>query len=99
MPRSLYQLSVRFFGHEKYQILTSELCYPVKPLDEKLYLHETCPKYLCKNEIPCQAVFNEIFLDPIPNDLKDFKKLEKFLIFKGILFKKIAIIHGKGNFF
>ena len=35
---------------------------------------------------------------PIPHILKDLKKLEKVLISKGILFKKIAIMHGKGEF-
>ena len=37
-------------------------------------------------------------LDPITDKLKDFKKLEKVLISIRILFKKIAIIHGKGEF-
>ena len=38
-------------------------------------------------------------VNPIPNELKGFKKLEKVLIFKRILFKKIAIMNGKGEFF
>ena len=33
-------------------------------------------------------------LDPISDELKGFKKLEKILIFKRIEFKKIAIMHG-----
>ena len=37
-------------------------------------------------------------LDPIPDGLKDFKKLEKFLISKRILLKKITIMHGKVEF-
>ena len=37
-------------------------------------------------------------VDPIPNKLNDLKKLEKVLISKRILFKKIAILHGKGEF-
>ena len=32
------------------------------------------------------------------NELKDFKKIEKVLISARILFKKIAIMHGKGEF-
>ena len=36
-------------------------------------------------------------LDPISNELKDFKKLEKVLISKRIL-EKIAIMHWKGEF-
>ena len=38
-------------------------------------------------------------LHPRPDELKYFKKLEKVLISKRILFKKIAIMHGKGEFF
>ena len=38
-------------------------------------------------------------LDPIPDELKDLKELEKVLIFKRVLFKKIAIMYGKGEFF
>ena len=35
-------------------------------------------------------------LDPIPDELQDLKKIEKVLISKRILFKKIPIMHGKG---
>ena len=37
-------------------------------------------------------------LDPTPDELNDFKKLEKVLISKRISFKKIGIMHGKGEF-
>ena len=37
-------------------------------------------------------------VDPIPVELKDFNKLEKVRISKRILFKKTAIMHGKGEF-
>ena len=48
--------------------------------------------------MPCQAVFDKTSLDPIPDELKYLKKLEKDLISKRIIFKKIAITHGKGEF-
>ena len=48
--------------------------------------------------MPCQAVFDKKSLDPIPDELKYLKKLEKDLISKRIIFKKIAIMHGKGEF-
>ena len=48
--------------------------------------------------MPCQAVFNKMSLDPFLDELKDLKKLEKILIFKIIIFKKVAIMHGKGEF-
>ena len=65
----------------------------------KNYICETCRKYLFKIEIPCQTVSNIMALDPRPDELKDFfKELEKVLISKRILFKKIAIMHGKSEF-
>ena len=70
----------------------------MKSFDTKLYICETCHKHLIKNEIPCQAVCNKMAIFPIPDILKDLKKLEKVLISKRILFKKIAIMHGKGEF-
>ena len=95
--RSLYLRSVRLFKQEKY-ILTEELYHPVKSFDTKLYICETCHKHLIKNEISCQAVCNKMALSSIPDILKDLKKLDKVLISKRILFKKIAMMHGKGEF-
>ena len=37
-------------------------------------------------------------IDPIPNELKDLKCLEKILISKRILLGKIAIMNGKSKF-
>ena len=69
----------------------------MKSFDGKLYIFETGPKHLYKNEIQCQAVCNKLVLDPIPDELKDLKKLE-VLISKRVLFKKIAVLCGKGGF-
>ena len=75
----------------------------MKSFDEKLYICETCYKHLHKNEILCQAVCNKMTLDPIPDELKDLKKkkkrkIEEALISTRILFKKLSIMHGKGEF-
>ena len=37
-------------------------------------------------------------LDPLPDELKTFKKLEKSLVSKRIWFKKIGIMHAKYEF-
>ena len=37
-------------------------------------------------------------LDPLPDELKTFKKLEKILVSKRIWFKNIGIMHGKYEF-
>ena len=54
-------------------------------------------KHLSRNEMPCQAVFNKMSFDHILNELKDLKNLEKILVFKRLIFKRIAIMHGKGE--
>ena len=61
--------------------------YLVRSFDEKIYICDTCHKHLSRNEIPCQAVFNNMSLDSIPDELKDLKKLGKILS-KRIIFKK-----------
>ena len=55
-------------------------CIIQRNYDEKSYICETCHKYLYKNEISCQGVCNKMALDPMPKELKSFKKLEKVLI-------------------
>ena len=48
--------------------------------------------------MPCQAVLNKLNIEDIPKELSDLRRLEKVLIAQRILFKKIAIMHGKGEF-
>ena len=70
----------------------------MRSFDEKTYIFDTCHKLLSRNEISCQAVFSKMSLDPIPDELKDLKKVAKIFISKRIIFKIIAIMHGKGEF-
>ena len=71
-----------------------------KSFDENLEcICQTCHKQLHENEILCQAACNEMALDPIPIELKDLKEIKKVLISKIVLFEKMAIIQGKGEFF
>ena len=70
----------------------------MRSFDETIYICHICHKRLSRNEIPCQAIFNKMSLDPIPDELKDLKKLEKVLISKRIIFKETAIMHGKSEF-
>ena len=92
----LYERRVRSFEHKKC-VLTTELHCPVRSFDEKIYVCDTCHKHLSRNEMPYQAVFSNMSVDPIQDKLKDFKKSGKILISKGIIFKKMAITHGKGE--
>ena len=54
----------------------------VKSFDENLYICESCHRHLNKNKIPCQAAYYDLVLDPIPNELHDFEKLEKNVNFQ-----------------
>ena len=48
--------------------------------------------------MPCQATFNKMSLDTLPDKLKDLKIIEKILIFEILISKKIAIMHEKEEF-
>ena len=49
----------------------------------------TCHKHLSRNEMPCQAVFHKMSLEPIPDELNDLKELEKILIPRKQYLKKL----------
>ena len=63
-----------------------------------MYICETFHKHLHESEIPCQLVYNNLVLNPVPNELNNFEEIESVLIFKRMLFKKIAKIQAKGEF-
>ena len=73
--QSLYKGRARLFDDEKYHILTAGLYDSVKQFEEKL--KKTASFIFIKNEIPFQAVYIKMTLDPIPDELKDFKNLGK----------------------
>ena len=49
--------------------------------DEKFYVCETCHRHLHKNETSGQVVCKKMAVDPTPNEVKLFKKLQKGLNF------------------
>lgn len=73
---------------QNYNILTSELNHPVTSFNGKIYVCETCHKYLSKNVIPYQTVWNQMETDLISNEFKYLKCLEKTLISKIFCFKQ-----------
>jgi len=64
----------------------------LKVFNDKFYICHTCSKHISKNKTPCQAVSNKLELTEVPSVIKDLNKLEKVLISKRILFKKISIM-------
>ena len=71
---------------------------PAAIFDNRLYICLICHKNISKRKIPCQAVCNNLEVEAFPKVLQDLRRLEKVLISRRILFKKIAIMHGKGEF-
>ena len=52
----------------------------------------TCDKHLKKGTVPCQAVWNRLDILALPKEIECLNRLEKTLIAKRILFKKINIM-------
>ena len=50
-----------------------------------------------KKRKPCQAVSNKLNVEVAPKLVQNLRKFEKVLISKRMLFKKFAIMHGKGD--
>ena len=57
--------------YEENHIFTAELYCLVGSFDDKTYLCGTCHKQLSRNDMLCQAVFNKMILDRIPDELKN----------------------------
>ena len=66
--------------------------------DGKVYVCMTCHKSIMKKRTACEAVSNKLDVEVAPKQLQNLRRLEKVLISKRILFKKVAIMDGKGEF-
>ena len=95
--RLLYKISVVLFDKNKYPDVAEEVfAYHVLSFDDKEYVCKTCHKKLLKNKVPCQAVANDLQIINLPERFSDIRKLEKIIIAKRILFKRITIM-SKGQ--
>ena len=92
--RCLYRRSVILFKEQKYPETDTEFFYyaKVNSFDSNHYICLTCDKKIKKKKVPCQAVCNKLEVFEFPKELKGLKKLEKIIIAKRLLFKKIAIM-------
>ena len=92
--RCLYRKTVKLLqtNLDKYDVDLSQILTTVKSFDSNFYICITCHQYLLKKKMPCQAVHNDLFLDEIPEVIDILNRLEKVLISKRILFKKITIM-------
>ena len=94
--RNLYKKTVKLFALQNYNMDILDLFTNVESFDKSKYVCFTCDRHLKKKEIPCQAVWNKLSVDDLPGEIKSLNRLEKVLISKIILFKKISIM-SKGQ--
>ena len=64
----------------------------VKSYHDNFYTCTTCDKALQKNSAPCQAVANRLNVVELPKLFQDFHRLERLLVSRKILFKKLAVM-------
>ena len=50
----------------------------VPSFDTNYYICITCDKHLLKKQRPCQAVWNKLGVDDLPEEIKTLNRLEKF---------------------
>ena len=64
----------------------------VVSFDEEKYICKTCAQKIRTKHVPCQAVINKLQFTNLTNQFCDIHILEKILVSKQLLFKKVAIM-------
>ena len=90
--RCHYKKSVVLFQAEKYNLEDEHIFTEIFSFDGRQYICHTCHKRLLKGNIPCQAVCNKLEVFKLPSDIPELRKLEKAVISRRLLFKKVAIM-------
>ena len=78
--RLLYRKSVVLLPKNKYTNANEALFTNIKSFDDKEYICKTCHSKILKGKIPCQAIYNNMYVDKIPTELSSLEKLEQILI-------------------
>ena len=89
--RCHYIRSVVCFKEDKYN-LEENIFSLINSFDGKQYICHTCHRKLLKGNVPCQAVWNKLEVCHLPSEFNDLRKLEKAIISRRLLFKKVAIM-------
>ncbi len=77
----LYKKSVRLLdGKTCSSSVPKSLFTNIMSFDNKEYICSTCHSKVTKGKIPCQAVYNDMYVDEIPLELSVLEKLEQILI-------------------
>ena len=90
--RCLYKRSNIDYKEEKYNIFVEVLYTDIKSFDGKLHVCRKCNLKLKKGKVPCQAVCYKLAVSCLPDQFKSVRKLERVLISKRLLFKKVKIM-------
>ena len=56
------------------------------------YICKTCHSKAIQGSLPCQAIINNLYVDDIPTELEELKKLEQIIIAQRIVFEKIIVM-------
>ena len=86
--RYLYFRTVIQFDPKKYDIAMADLVHQISA-SQKSCICWTCHSSLKKSQVPVQAASNMRNMFPVPDGLKKLNKLERALISRRILFKKL----------
>ena len=93
----LYRKSALIFNKQKYvncniqNIFTDKLSF-----DNKEYICKTCHSKIVKGKVPCQALYNDMFVNDIPTELSSLEKLKQILIAQRIVFEN-KVVMPKGQ--
>ena len=91
--RNLYKRTVQIFEKNKYQLETSLVFdYMVCSADGKQYICIICHKKLLKGTLSAKVVCSNLQIFELPSRFCDLWKLEKIIIAKRLLFKKVTLI-------
>ena len=90
--RCLYKTTVKKFFSFLYNANMHHVFTDIQSFDANFYICHTCDRSLLKNKVPCQAVCNKLDVVPLAPEISSLRHLEKVLISKRILFKRISIM-------
>ena len=88
--RILYRKTVIELKEKKYTI--QHVFTGKQSFDNKKYICKTCHSKVLKGDIPCQAVYNDLYVNEVPSELAVLEKLEQILIAQRIVFQKIIVM-------
>ena len=90
--RSLYKRSVIQFHEDQFEHLISDMYTSAVSFDEEKYICKTCARKIRAKHVPYQAVINKLQITNLQNQFCDIRILEKILVSKRLLFKKVVIM-------